>query len=331
MASEIQLLTALSLILSACSAEPQAPRTQKADQRPGSARTVTSLAEIDGPWDIVRFGDHRPTRLGTEGLRRAYVNIHPRGLGYTIECNYSGNRAHIDWSGVLHDESGGSRISTLMGCGPELEARDKAFFGFFATRPKVTLSREGRLQISNDKTELILERPEVRRLANIPPLEEIIGQWRPGMAMKVSEMGGHEGWGFLEPTTLTIARHRITFSGCGGAAFTFHYTEDARIVTSGNTRSQCGTDTPGLILLNVLRNDPLVERTKGGGIALQAGDQVVSLQNEEELRRLRENPPPSPPVVATPPPPPPPPLPPPRPKTSNSGVRGKGDVTAASD
>ena len=68
--------------------------------------------------------------------------------------------------------------------------------------------------------------------------------------------------------------------------------------------ARCG-DNPGSILVQVLDGDPLVERIGGGGIALQSGNLVVTLESEEDIRRDRENPPPPPPDDPRTPPAPP--------------------------
>ena len=300
MTKRLCLLGFLSIGVAACSGNAPPP--------PGdSGRAVTSLREIAGAWDIAHFGGYVPTRLH-EGLRHAYVDIGPNGLSYTIECNYSGNPAHIGRDGILHDESGGSRMSTQMSCGPEMDAREGAFYAFFTSRPKVSWIGGGRIAMSNGRTSLILERPEARRLANIPPLQEIEGRWVPQMATRVLEGNGHEGWGFQQPTVLTVTGGALRYSGCGGAAFTFRYTPDARMETTGESgKADCGTETLPAMLLRVLRKSPLVERIAGGGIALTAGNEVISLQSEQELIRLRDNPPPPPPAGVPPPPPPPPP------------------------
>ena len=296
MRAAVALAALLGTVACAGETEPPKPRD--------SGRLVTSLREIAGPWDIVRFGGHAPGRLGSDGLRRAYVDVGAEGLSYTIECNYSGNPARIDETGTLHDEGDGSRVQTQMGCGPEREARDSAFFAFFGSRPKVRWAEGGRLIVSNGTTELILERPEQRRLAYVPSEQEISGRWVPRMATRLIGSGGHEGWGFQEPTVLTIAEGRIAYSGCGGFSHDFRYAPPGQLIT-GERRGEasCG-DNPGSLLLRVLDGDPLVERAGSGGLALQSGNLVITLESEEAIRRARENPPPPPPGAHVPPPPP---------------------------
>jgi len=292
--------------IAGCSADTPPPPGE-----PGGA--VTSLAAISGPWDIASFDGYEPIRL-SDGVRRAFVDIGKDGLSYAIECNYSGNPARIDEAGVLHDVGDGSRVQTLMGCGPEREARDSALFGFFATKPRVSWAPGGRLRMTNGRSELILERPEARRLAHLPRADELDGSWVPQSLVQL--MGsGHSGWGFQGEALLTIADGQIRYSGCGGFAFSFRYTAQGKLDTDGGPdRETCGTDSQSSGLLRVLRAGPLVEKIADGRLALSAGQEVITLQSQAKPRPLREQPPPG---VHMPPPPgahmraPQPPQPPP--------------------
>jgi hypothetical protein len=297
MSNYLSVIGVLTFGSAACSASAPAPPRE-------SGRIVTSLSEIAGAWDIASFGGYTPVRLH-EGIRRSYVDIGPRGLSYVIECNYSGNPARIGRDGVLYDESDGSRLSTLVGCGPVGEAREGAFFSFFGSRPKVTWIDARRIRMSNGRTELILERPEVRRLANVPRLKEIAGRWIPQMATRIMNNNGYSGSGFQEPGVVTVAGNSLTYTGCGGLRFSFTYTHEGQIRTQGEAApSACGGDGPGSMLVLVVENDPLVERIAGGGLALTAGSEVITLRSEQRLRRQLENPPPPSAGYVGPPPPP---------------------------
>ncbi len=269
-----RIAPAMSLALAACAGEPRTEAKTEGER-------VTSLSEISGPWDIVRFGDHEPARLDASGLRHSYVDVAPDGLSYTIECNYSGNRARIDEAGILHDRDEGSRTMTLMSCGPEADAREGAFYGFFARKPLVRWGTGGRVVMASGAIQLVLERPEARRLAHVPPLRELEGRWVPLMASRLVGSSGHHGWGFQQPETLGIAGGRLTYSGCGGVSLSFRYEANGRLATSGRkVPAACGTENPGTMLLKVLREGPLVERTADGGIALTSGREIVSLKRQ---------------------------------------------------
>lgn len=289
------LLSVLALAVpSSCSAA-----SDPSGGEPG--RAVRSLSEISGPWDIASFNGYTPFRL-QEGVRRAFVDVGASGLSYAIECNYSGNPARIDEAGILHDESDGTRLQTMAGCGREGEAREDALFGFFGTRPKVSWGEDGRLIMAGARGELVLERPEVRRLANLLPPEQLSGRWLPQMALRLED-NGHSGYGFQQPSPLIITAGRIDYGGCGGIAFSFRYTADGRLHTEDGPEARtCGQDSNSTALLRVLRSDPLVERMRGGTIALTAGREVITLQSEAERLRLERRPAAPPANAATQPP-----------------------------
>lgn len=270
-------------------------------QEPG--RVVTSLREIAGSWDIESFEGYRPMRLH-EGIRRAFVEISSEHLSYAIECNYSGNPASIDSTGILHDRGDGGRVQTLAGCGDK-EAREGAFFFFFSRQPKVTWIERGRIRMSSGGVELILERPEARRLAHVPAAQELTGRWIPQSATQLVGTGGHSGWGFQQPGAVTIDAGELHYPDCR-ATFRFRYSADGRMETeSEQAPPNCSTNSPGSMLLRVMHGRPLVERIAGGGIALSSGKEVITLRSEQELRRLLANPPPPPPPAHQIPPPPP--------------------------
>jgi len=304
-----------------------------------SGRLVTSLAEIRGAWDIVRLGDYEPSRLHG-GQRRAFVQVGDKGLSYTIECNYSGNPAHIDKSGVLHDDSeqAGSRMSTLMLCPPEEMKREGQLYGFFATKPTVHWAPGGRIELRSASTVLLLERPATRRLANAPKADELIGRWIPVSAMKTEPGGGYSGWGFgPDPGVVTIGPGSIAWSACPEGAVRYRYTADFRLERQGEAPPRCrlpskytgmSGEAPSR-LGDLLAASPMAERTKPDGIALLTDDgETVHLRREVDVlaeRREQEQPPPGwhRGRMVTPPEPPPPPQRPPAPGTQTSppGIR----------
>jgi hypothetical protein len=291
------LIAVAALGVVACSDQP-APAEK-------SGKMVTSLAEIAGPWDIASFGGYVPTRLH-EGIPRARVHVHNDRLSYAIECNHSGNRAGLDRTGTLHDFEGG-RTKTLMGCSEEQSARDHAFFWFFASKPKVSWAGAKRVRMSNGKTELLLERPELRRLAHLLPLDRLAGRWVPQMATATNPKNGSSGESFQQPSIVVLRANSLSYSGCGGARFTFRYTGDGRMSdVREQGRAECGDDFASATLLRIMRSQPLVERD-ATGLALTAGDLAVNLTSEAEVRSRaapHHLPQPAPLAGSAPPPPP---------------------------
>lgn len=263
------------LLLLGCAEEPAHPP-------PGTP--VTSLGQIGGAWDIARIDGFEPVRLHG-GVRRAFVDVGSDSLGYAIECNYSGNPARIDASGILHDltDPPGSRASTLRRCDPATERREGTLMNFFATRPKVTWGPNSSLRLSNGRTELLLERPPHRRLAHLPTPAELTGRWNATQAVESDNGVGFSGVGFPQPSPVELTPTGLAFAGCGGVRYTFRLTprgELANVETQGEPRCQ---DSAGATLHAVMTNDPLIERD-ARGLALTAGNLIVTLERDKSVR-----------------------------------------------
>jgi hypothetical protein len=261
------------LVAHGCSGEPPL--------RGNAGKMVTSLNEIAGSWDIASFQGYTPKRL-QDGVRRAYVHVSPDRLAYAIECNSSGNAAHIDLQGTLHDDEGG-RNMTLMGCPAEQARRDSAFFGFFATKPKVRWAGPQRVEMSNGTTKLLLEKPELRRLSFLVPPTELAGRWVPRTATGLNPATGSTGESFGHPSLVVITPSSLSYSGCGGARFTFRYTREGRMAhVTEDGYADCGVHFASTTLLKIMRSNPLVERDTGG-LTLTAGDYAVILEPEAAM------------------------------------------------
>ncbi len=165
-----------AMVLTACSpmpsAQPEAPTTSAS-----AGTSPAALSEITGAWDIVSFDGYLPARLDSDGQRHAFVDVHGDGISFAIECNYSGMRAGIE-NGRLVALSN-EDVQTEMGCGPEREGRDAAFFAFLRTSPAIVARTESAMALENDGVRLELQRPEVRRRALLPTrVSELDGGWR---------------------------------------------------------------------------------------------------------------------------------------------------------
>ena len=293
------LLVALA---AGCTAELPAPQSPSSAPRAGppqaeaptapGQKRVASLTEIAGEWDIVRFDGHSPPRLDSDGQRHAYVNISPGGLNFSISCNHSG-MAGLIRDGVLQAAPADQRTQTAMGCGPEREARDDAFFGFFRARPQVGLLPDGRLKMATADKELLLEKPAVRRLAMGPALPEITGSWRVISFMRF-EGGGHRGWGAMyAPGKVRIADSRVSYSRCPASAVRFNYTPDFVLRRQGDGPA-ADTRCPGaappateveLMLVELLNGSPEAERVNDRRFILRTRDYAVLLAGEADYQR----------------------------------------------
>lgn len=279
---------------------PQPAPASNDDPRPNvqtlpapAARTVSSLAEIAGEWDIVEFDGFRPPRLDSDGHRHAYVDIDPAGLSFTVGCNYSGMPGSIGAEGVLVPGTPDDGMQTAMGCGPEREARDTAFFGFFRSRPELTLAPRGRLRMENPAHSLLLERADLRRLASGPPLAEISGVWRVVSFTRFRD-GGYQGWGpMFAPGRVRIEPSSISYSRCPQATVRFRYTEDFILLPESQDEipaGACSRLSPAAtevepMLAALLGQSPHAERVPGGRYALRSRDYAVLMASEEDYRR----------------------------------------------
>jgi hypothetical protein len=258
-----------------------------------TARPVRALADVRGEWDIVEFDGYRPPRLNTDGLRHAYVDIGAGGMSFTIGCNYSGMAGSIGAGGVLIPSAPDNAITTQMGCGPDREARDTAFFDFFRSRPQVALLSDGRLRVRGAGRSLLLERADVRRLAYGPPLAEIAGTWRVVSFTRFLN-GGYQGWGpMFAPGRLRIDPAAVSYSRCPALTVRFRYTADFTLFRQSpavKPGGLCNGAKPApteveLMLATLLGQSPHAERVPGGGYVLRSRDYAVLLASEADYRR----------------------------------------------
>ena len=258
-----------------------------------TARTVASLAEIAGEWDIVSFDGHASPRLDSEGKRYFYVDVGPQALRFAIGCNHSGMPGRIE-GGVLHAGPNDDGVQTAMGCGPEREARDAAFFTFFRSRPQVALLPDGRLRMATPGHELLLERSSVRRLAMGPALSEITGSWRVVSFMRF-EGGGYHGWGAMyAPGRLRIGDGRLSYSRCPAASVRFTFTSDFVLRRQDGREPSAAVECPGVtpaptevetMLGALLGQSPEAERINDKRFILRSRDYAVLLTGEADYQR----------------------------------------------
>ena len=284
----------------ASTAAPQAGRTAD-EHAPLPARKqltprihpVRALSDIAGEWDIVSFDGHSPPRLDPYGQRHAYVDIGQGRLDFSISCNFSGMAGAIR-GGVLHAARGDMGVQTVMGCGPEREARERAFFRFFRSRPRVSRLSGARLRMTGSGHELVLERAAVRRLAAGPTPSEIAGAWRV-ISLYQFENGGRQGWGAMNtPGRVRIENGALSYSRCPAATVRFTYTADF-VLRRAEAGPPAGSATCGDIdpapteaerkLAALLGQSPEAERVTGGRLVLRSRDYAVLLTREAEYQR----------------------------------------------
>lgn len=293
------LITALIAACAAESAPQPAPVAGRqiepeAQTPPTSAvRSVGSLADIAGEWDIVSFEGHSPPRLDDDGQRHAYVDVGERGMRFAISCNHSGMAGRID-GGVLYPAPVDDAAQTAMGCGRERQTRDARFFSFFRSQPRVELLPNGRLRMTSPVHELLLERSAVRRLAMGPSLSEITGSWRVVSFMRF-EGGGHRGWGAMyAPGRLRIENGRLSYSRCPTASVRFTYTPDFVLRRADGGEPAATVECRGVspapteaepLLAALLGQSPEAERVNDKRFVIRSRDYAVVLTSETDYQR----------------------------------------------
>lgn len=293
----------LCLLVASCSlsGEPAPEDKPPAETAEAVPEPVESSSEIEGEWDVVSFDGHEPKRL-TGVIRAAYADFDPRGVGLRIECNYSGRAGRVrNGRWVPEDDDA---VQTAMGCGPERETRESAFFDFFDGTPSVAWIGKHRLRLELGGAELILEKPEVRRQVYLPSLAELQGEWAAMGVTRFHEEGGYSGIGLSEDhPKIVISGNRLTLPACPQYSLTFDYAEGGVLrKTGGKEVSETPADCPALdavrhgtslpvpaSLLMVLHGNPRAEKTGEGDIALFSGRFGVPLTQDCEMLHQSED------------------------------------------
>lgn len=235
------------------------------------AEPVANSEAIEGQWDIVSFRGYAPRRLqGTD--RAAVADFRRNSVALRIECNSSGVAGEVR-NGRFASRPGG-RIQTLVGCGSVREARDAALFGFFDRSPAVERLANGRLRLTAGDGVLLLERPATRRLAFLPTVQQLLGEWRLVQITRYHEGGGMSGIGLSDvPGRIEFDGMTARFAPCPQYALRYRYAPEGRIEklegpSVPEQRRGCdalkesfaGRDMPQpWDVLRVLHADPLVE------------------------------------------------------------------------
>lgn len=237
-----------------------------------SARLVTQGKAVAGPWDIVEFNGYEPRRL-TGSTRAAFADFEQGSVSLRIECNRSDVSGKIERGVFVASPSDGVR--TLIGCGREREARDAALFDFFESRPTVFQLPDGRLLLTSEEGELLLERPGKRRLAFLPSARELMGEWRPTQLSRLVPGRGYAAIGLSEvPGQVRFDGIEAAFDGCPELSLRYRLTAQGRIEKIGGAalpaaglgcgalRDQIGRqDMPQpRDMIRVLHADPMVEK-----------------------------------------------------------------------
>ncbi len=222
--------------LTACGTATIGPQAgPRAMQSEPAATAAISIADILGQWDVVSFEGYEPVRMHGS-TRSAIADFYEEGVQLRIECNTSRSGGA---TAVLNGRLVGGHglgMQTEMGCGKEREDRDRRYFSFFDGSPTVERLPNGRLRLVSDGSVLILERPEQRRLASVPDLAKLTGQWRLDGLTRYGRHGGYSGIGLSDvPGRIIIEGNRISYDRCPAYDLTFSYSSDGRLMKTGGS------------------------------------------------------------------------------------------------
>lgn len=296
---------AMTLALAGCTAaEVSAPPVAETATAPGEPdlTPVESLADIAGTWQVVEFAGYRPARV-THPLPAAFARFGEGGVGLRIECNWSGAPGTVQDGHFVPPARSEPQGQTVMGCGREREDRESRYFAFFTKNPSIQRIEGGRLRLLANGTELILERPEAIRLATLPDMAQIAGEWRAEGLQLVNEEGTR-GIGLSDlQSRIVITPDTIAMSTCPAAAVAIAYGTDGRLARTGGadaarideacgTFDEAGTGMPGLEprqMARVLAGSPVVYWGGPQRLTLQTAHGLVLDLTREPCLRLNQS------------------------------------------
>ncbi|HZF43705.1 MAG TPA: hypothetical protein VEZ48_09885 [Sphingomonadaceae bacterium] len=234
---------------------------------------------------MVSFEGYQPQRLS--GTRRAaFADFGERRVSLRMECNYSGRAGTIKNGRFVASDSR-DEIQTVMGCGPEREGRDSRYFSFFEKTPTVERVGPDRILLRTGGSELVLERPAVRRLSFVPAPAELQGKWRMLEVFRNTPGGGYTGIGLSEvPGRIVISGGRLFYSRCPQYGVKFRLTGNGRLAETGGGGAPTNphdcrelrdgnpvVDLPAAVdVLRILHASPAVEKTSGSSLLLSTSD-----------------------------------------------------------
>ena len=270
---------------------------------------AVQAADVAGRWDVVSFDGYEvPQRMdGTSSA--TMVDFREDAVGLRLECNWSGSAGYVR-DGRFVSTQDGPTDQTLMGCEADKSERDGKFFAFFAKSPSVERLPEDRLRLVAGAEELVIQRPEMRRLQFVPDAADLPGKWRmEGVAMDAPD-GSSGGTLFDVPGRIVIGPDRIGYNRCPQYDMTYRLTDDGRLEKTGGAdlpdapadcpdlaNDEYGTRAGRWAVMQVLHSDPKVEQTNGMifltddtiGVTLTQKPCVMLQQSDDHSRTWEED------------------------------------------
>ena len=222
---------------------------------------------------------YAPQSRSIGSTRAAYADFDADGVRLRMECNYAGRRGAVR-AGVFEAAADADHMQTLMGCGADGNAREARYFTFFDQKPSVRTVGPHRLLLEAGERTLILERPQVRRLAFIPTPGALAGTWQLLDITHYVPGGGIQGTGLSEaPGHLVFAGGTLRHTACPELRLDYRLDETGRFTTTEAMPSDLATRCPALRVQSSASGMP----SSDDALAILYASPLVELSGEDGL------------------------------------------------
>ncbi len=229
--------------LSACGGPEHPPPEAEPPPREEQPIANDDQAHVLGAWDVVSFEGYAPETRLIGATRAAYADFDAEGVRLRMECNYTSRPGTLQ-AGRFQASADADHMQTLMGCGPEGNAREARYFAFFEQNPSIEGLGPHRLLLEAGGQTLVLERPEVRRRDFTPTQGALTGTWQ---LQDISVSGGGTGLSEL-PGHLVFTDGTLRHTACRDLRLTYRIDDSGRFVATGDVPSDLAARCPALHL-----------------------------------------------------------------------------------
>jgi len=265
--------------LSACNGSQSQATEEGAPRTEPESIAVTDPEVVLGAWDVVSFEGYAPRSRMVGSTRAAYADFDADGVRLRMECNYAGRRGAVR-AGVFEVAADAGHMQTLMGCGADGNAREARYFAFFDQEPSIKSLGSHRLLFEAGDQTLVLEHPEVRRLAFTPTPSALTGTWQLLDITHYVQGRGSAGTGLSElPGHLALFDGTLRHTACPELRLSYELEETGRFTTMEKMPSDLASRCPALRVqssgmpssddaIAVLYASPLAELSEKDGLLL---------------------------------------------------------------
>ncbi|NYZ61560.1 hypothetical protein [Luteimonas deserti] len=267
--------------LSACTGVQRLPAEADTFRPADEAVAIADPRHVLGAWDVVSFEGYSPESRLIGAERAAYADFDVSGVALHLECNYT-TRPDILGLGILDTGPDFDHPQTMMGCGADTNAREARYFRFFDRSPSIEALGAHRLLLKAGERTLILERPEIRRLAFVPTPRALTGTWQAESITRYVHGAGASSTGLSElPGHLIFDNGTLRHTTCSALRISYRIDNTGRLTTTGDSQralaahcadlhipsSANGQPSAGDVIA-VLHASPLAELSGKNGLLL---------------------------------------------------------------